>query len=205
MKGFFETKGRTVHALLGDEATELAVRNASGPEILHIATHGYFLQEEQEGQTDDPMYRSGLALSGAQDSLYARAQGAARETDTDGLLTAAEVGTMDLRGTRLVTLSACDTGLGKSTRGQGVLGLRRGFVYAGAQNLLLTLWPVSDKETSTFMQEFYARAETKEPAIALAQVQRDWLLELKDSRSLEEAVRMAGPFVLSFQGKVAEI
>ena len=148
------------------------------------------------------MYRSGLALAGAQSTIELRAEGQSPAAGNDGLLTAAEVGVLDLQGTNLVTLSACDTGSGESRAGEGVLGLRRGFVQAGAQSLVLTLWPVADQETSSLMQEFYRQAKDRPAPLALAEVQRKWLLRLRKERSLEDAVRLAGPFVLSFQGQI---
>jgi len=75
-----------------------------------------------------------------------------------------------------------------------VLGLRRGFIQAGAQNLLMTLWSVADEETSKFMLDFYDAAHQSGNAPkALAEVQRDWLVKLRKERSLAEAVRLAGP------------
>lgn len=90
----------------------------------------------------------------------------------------------------------------KARAGEGVLGLRRGFLQAGAQNLLLTLWPVEDGGTAAFMSDFYAAAfRTPHPALALAEVQREWLKKLRTEKGVAEACRIAGPFILSFQGK----
>jgi CHAT domain-containing protein len=94
-------------------------------------------------------------------------------TQNDGILTAEEAGGLKLAGTWLVTLSACDTGTGEARSGEGVLGLRRGFIQAGAQNLLLTLWPIKDEETARLMVDFYAAAEKSGNAPqALADMQR---------------------------------
>ena len=80
---------------------------------------------------------------------------------------------MDLRGTRLVTLSACETGVGEVKRGEGVLGLRRAFSVAGAQSLVMSLWSVPDKSTRDLMQGFYAKMfETGDGPMALADAQR---------------------------------
>jgi CHAT domain-containing protein len=82
------------------------------------------------------------------------------------------------------------------------MGLRRGFIQAGAQNLLMTLWPISDKTTVQIMLDFYDKAEkTKNASQALAEVQRDWLVKLRKERGLLDAVRLAGPFIMSSQGK----
>ena len=75
-------------------------------------------------------------------------------------------------------------------------------MQAGATNLVLTLWPVSDKETAELMADFYAETKSQAAPLALAAVQRDWLVRLRKERSLAEAVRLAGPFVLSFQGRI---
>jgi CHAT domain-containing protein len=93
--------------------------------------------------------------------------------ENDGILTAEDVSTLDLQGTWLVTLSACDTGSGEARAGEGVMGLRRGFIQAGAQNLLMTLWPISDEVTVQIMSDFYdAVHHTGNAPEALAEVQR---------------------------------
>ncbi len=200
--------------LLGEQAREEDIRERHIPGLLHLATHGFFLPEVGIGKGLDagsegypvislrnPMLRSGLALAGANQTLKAWREGTPVVPDSDGILTALEVGALDLRATWLVTLSACDTGSGEARAGEGVLGLRRGFVRAGARNLLMTLWPVADRETSQFMKRFYKLALAEnEPFTALHEVQRDTLEELRKSRGLEEAIRLAGPFMLSFQG-----
>jgi CHAT domain-containing protein/lipopolysaccharide biosynthesis regulator YciM len=151
----------------------------------------------------NPMHRSGLALAGAQATLDAWKRGEVPPMDNDGIVTAEEVGGLKLEGTWLVVLSACDTGLGVAASGEGVLGLRRGFVQAGAQNLLMTLWSVSDKETVKLMVDFYIAAQKSGNAPqALAEVQRDWLVRLRKERGLADAVRVAGPFVMTSQGPV---
>ncbi|MBI4660469.1 MAG: CHAT domain-containing protein, partial [Verrucomicrobia bacterium] len=149
----------------------------------------------------NPMHRSGLALAGAQATLDAWKRGETPPTSNDGIVTADEVGTLKLEGTELVVLSACDTGIGEIKSGEGVLGLRRGFIQAGAENLLMTLWSVADEETAKIMADFYEtfHASGNAPQ-ALAEVQRDWLIKLRKERELEFAVRIAGPFVLSSQG-----
>jgi CHAT domain-containing protein len=148
------------------------------------------------------MYRSGLALAGAQDTLTAWRRGNTRSQGDDGILTAAEVGQLRLSGTWLVTLSACDTGFGEARAGEGVLGLRRGFIQAGAQNLLMTLWPISDDTTVQIMLDFYDHAlDSGNAPKSLAEVQRNWLVKLRRERGLFEAVRLAGAFIMSSRGK----
>jgi CHAT domain-containing protein len=116
------------------------------------------------------MLRSGLALSGASASLI----GETGSSGEDGIVTAEEVGSLDLWGTRLVVLSACDTGRGEALSGEGVFGLRRAFVQAGALNLMLTLWRVEDAFTKNLMLEFYRDyIQTGDAVGALSRVQRD--------------------------------
>jgi len=153
----------------------------------------------------NPMYRSGLALAGAQQTFAAWARGEVPPTDNDGVVTAEEVGGLNLKGTWLVVLSACETGVGEARAGEGVLGLRRGFIQAGTQNLLMTLWPVADKETVRLMLDFYSAAQSSSNAPqALADVQRDSLVKLRQDKGLWFAVNRAGPFILSSQGKQAQ-
>jgi CHAT domain-containing protein len=148
--------GWQLQAYVGRNATEAALRNVHSPRILHLATHGFFLPEIdlasssglsrsatniRKGKLVNPMHRSGLSMAGAQGTLRAWDRGEVPPTENDGIVTAEEVGGLKLDGTWLVALSACDTGGGEARAGEGVMGLRRGFVQAGAQNLLMTLWP----------------------------------------------------------------
>ena len=151
--------------LAGERATEAAVRSASAQRLLHIATHGFFLPDSDGPAIDrvaraapgarigkwaawaeNPLLRSGLAMAGAN-------QG--KSGEDDGVLTALEAAGLDLWGTKLVVLSACDTGLGDVTRGDGVYGLRRALVLAGAETQLMSLWPVSDRSTRDLMIGYY--------------------------------------------------
>jgi CHAT domain-containing protein len=128
-------------------ATEQALKQVDAPSILHIATHGFFLPATPGAGPGNPLLRSGLALAGANH----------RNGDSnDGIFTALEASGLNLWGTRLVTLSACDTGLGEVRNAEGVFGLRRAFVLAGAETLVMSLWPVSDYATRQTMTTFYA-------------------------------------------------
>ena len=150
----------------------------------------------------NPMHRSGLALAGAQTTIEAWKREEVPAVGNDGIVTAEDVSTLDLQGTWLVTLSACDTGSGEARAGEGVMGLRRGFIQAGAQNLLMTLWPISDEITVQIMSDFYEAAHNSGNAPeALAEVQRKWLLKLRTEKGLAQAVNLAGPFIMSSQGK----
>ena len=136
--------------LRGSEATEGALKKLAGPEILHIATHGFVLPAAQDEADDDPMLRAGLVLAGAN---------RLSSGSDDGILTALEVSGLDLRGTRLVTLSACETGVGSVSTGEGVWGLRRALTVAGAQTQLLSLWRIDDESTRRLMLSFYTRLQ----------------------------------------------
>jgi tetratricopeptide (TPR) repeat protein len=209
-----------VQVFTGTAATESRVRNIQSPHILHLATHGFLLPEKIPGPSRNsfqsfitgsggfqeqvvlrnPMLRSGIALAGAQATLDAWRRGEVPPTDSDGILTAEEASAMDLKGTYLVVLSACDTGMGGLRFGEGVLGLRRGFALAGTQNLLMTLWPVLDKSTGEFMLDFYAALHrTGNAPQALAEVQKNWLIKTRKERGLLRAVIVAGAFVISSQ------
>jgi CHAT domain-containing protein len=144
--------GATV--LTGAEATEAALKQVSGPSLLHIATHGYFLPDQQQQTSENPLLRSGLGLAGAN-----RREGGGGE---DGVLTALEAAGLDLWGTRLVVLSACETGLGDVRNGDGVYGLRRALVLAGAESQVMSLWQVSDLPTRNLMVEYYRRLQRGE-------------------------------------------
>jgi hypothetical protein len=150
----------------------------------------------------DPMRASGIALTGAQSTLRSWAERKAPDPETDGVLTAEEVAALDLAGTWLVTLSACESGVGEARSGEGVLGLRRSFMMAGAENLLMTLWPVSDQTTPEIMADFYREAlKTGNAPGSLAKVQREWLVKLRKEKGLLAAVHDAGSFVMATIGK----
>jgi len=149
----------------GELALKDAVTQAHTPRLVHLATHGFFLSDEElkanaaaGGTTanlnEDPMLRAGLFFAGA-DRIR---QGAAPEAGVDdGVLTAYEASQLNLEGTELVVLSACETGLGKTFNVDGVFGLRRGLQEAGADALMMSMWSVPDKETQELMALFYQK------------------------------------------------
>lgn len=146
-----------VFKYVADKATESVFKNLSGKRIglLHLATHGFFNQplnvNNQAELESEAMKSSGLYLAGAQNTLWATPARGMRE---DGILSAQEISTLDLRGLKLAVLSACETGNG-SIGPDGVYGLQRGFKQAGAQGLMMSLWKVDDAATQMLMEEFY--------------------------------------------------
>lgn len=135
--------------LLRKEASESNFKKAGGVfSRIHFASHGKF-------QADEPL-KSGLYL--------------AKDADNDGILTVGELYSMNLEAD-LVTLSACETGLGKIASGDDVVGLTRGFLYAGSRSIVASLWSVDDKATATLMQAFYANLASMNKREALRQAQ----------------------------------
>jgi len=126
----------------------------------------------REIQLRNPMHRSGVALTAANDTLAGRREAGG----DDGLLTAEEVAGMDLWGTRCVVISACESGLGEDTGSEGVFGLRRAFTLAGAQSLVMSLWSVPDQPTRELMESLYRHLENDRAAFrALLLAQREWI------------------------------
>jgi len=165
----------STNTLTGGQASEASVKALEHPTVLHLATHGFFLAnvnknedkvnhgvgggweenrhfDQKTAQLMNPSIRSGLALAGANRLVE---ETSIPDGEEDGILTAAEVTGIDLHGTELVVLSACETGLGDIQRGEGVLGLRRSFKIAGTESIIMSLWSVPDEETVWLMKEFY--------------------------------------------------
>lgn len=144
-------RGYKVTLLSGSKGNEESFKALSGhsPAIIHLATHGFY-KDTYDNDERDPMLRTGLLLSGAN----AKALMTGRENYDDGVLTAHEISRLDLRGTELVVLSACETGMGDITP-DGVWGLQRAFKIAGAETLILSLWEIAEEPTEQFMSIFY--------------------------------------------------
>lgn len=150
-------KGYKVSTFVQNDATEQNIRKVSNPKILHIATHGFFIAEtagdeksmgiEAEHSALNPMLRSGL--------LMANAEAAVNGTAEYGVLTAYEAMNLNLDKTEIVVMSACETGLGDVKNGEGVYGLQRAFLVAGADALIMSLWKVNDEATQKLMSSFY--------------------------------------------------
>ncbi|ARI81500.1 hypothetical protein BH695_2219 [Microcystis aeruginosa PCC 7806SL] len=158
-----------VEPWLAEKAVKEKLESITSPLILHIATHGFFVEDQPETfhqeqllsagkspitQQENPLLRSGLAFAGAN---WKQKQFRPPSEVGNGIITAEEVSNLDLSETELVVLSACETGLGDVQTGEGVFGLRRAFVLAGAKTLVMSLWKVPDQQTQELMTEFYRR------------------------------------------------
>ena len=140
----------------GDALEEVLKMMADPPRVLHLATRGFFCEDRSPSDGDyieNPLLRSGLALSGANRIFDTR--GVLIGEGEDGILTAFEVSGLNPKGTDLVSLSACETGVGEARSGEGIYGLRRAFHHAGAETIVMSLWKVPDKETFRIMDRFY--------------------------------------------------
>jgi CHAT domain-containing protein len=172
-----------VELLAGEAATVEYVRQLRGPRVLHFATHGFFYPPTEAGPAPaakagaappevpaggdlagDPMCLAGIALAGAN-----AADGG------DGLLLATDAAQLDLLGTEIVTLSACETGVGVPRVGEGLFGLRRGLSLAGARAVACTLWSVEDLATALLMGEFYRLLGTQVGPTTALRAAQQWL------------------------------
>lgn len=159
----------------GKNAVEEVIRESEAPEIVHLATHGFFLKDatpvypggdsayrglktvqvfgtpaEAPVKIKNPLLRSGIALAGANTTLRSSSR-----QESDGILTAEKILGINLQGTNMVVLSACETGIGEVECGEGVYGLRRAFTQAGAKSLIMSMWAVPDRETKELMVALY--------------------------------------------------
>jgi CHAT domain-containing protein/tetratricopeptide (TPR) repeat protein len=158
-KGWKSTNYQTL------QATEDNVKEMNSPKVLHIATHGFYkpspdirLEDEMEGNeaelAKNPLLRNGLLMTGGGD-LYSKTE--FNYNMENGILTAYEAMNLNLDNTDLVVLSACETGLGDMEAGEGVYGLQRAFLVAGAKVLIMSMFKVDDEATQKLMLKFYQK------------------------------------------------
>lgn len=174
-----------VKTMLDESATETAFQQLDGqsPDIIHVATHGFFLPDPSDRKkanasnlsrfslVSDPLLRSGLVFAGG-NSTWTGQQPAG---GNDGILTAYELAQLNLSKTKMMVMSACETALGDVLDSEGVFGLQRACKLAGVQYLLLSLWQVPDQETALLMQTFYTNLlKGLSPREALYQAQKKW-------------------------------
>ena len=173
--------------LVGDKATAKKIMNIKNPEILHIASHSFYLKNQENNieslnyslitknskplkyfaKNENPLLRSGIVLAGANNPNLIQ--------EDDGYLTALEITQLDWNGTELVVISGCESGLGDIKNGDGIYGLKRAISVAGAKSSLLSLWKVDDQATAVFMKSFYERLIAGEGrAEALINTQREF-------------------------------
>jgi CHAT domain-containing protein len=190
--------GSDTELRLGAEAREAELKTVQSPRVLDLATHAFFLSDQELKQMnsvrrnstvsepgsvkartssdwENPLVRCGIALSGAN-----RAQQTTNAIAEDGLLTGLEASLLHLQGTELVILSACDSGSGEVKIGEGVMSLRRAFRIAGAETVLASHWKVSDKATSELMIEFVRRWSSGEERVQAWREAQLTLLRSKD-------------------------
>ena len=190
IEALLKKKNIAMHEYMFDKATETEIKRLNNPQVLHIATHGFFLsdlpapKENERGFAgmeikkivENPLLRSGLLFAGVKNAFQSRGttpSGATTNDDEDGILTAYEAMSLDLDQTDLVVMSACETGLGVTSNGEGVYGLQRAFQVAGAKSVLMSLWTVSDEATQQLMTMFYENwlgGKTPREAFRMAQL-----------------------------------
>jgi CHAT domain-containing protein len=166
--GSWETK-----IFIKSGASESTIRKTFSKGILHIASHGFFSADviETKDTDKDFLFHSGIVLAG----------NATEKSDNDGILTAFEVMNLNLNNMDLIVLSACETGLGKIETSEGVYGLQRSFLQAGASNVILSLWKVDDTATKDLMIEFYKNLlDGKSVRASLKQAQLHQMQKLSD-------------------------
>ncbi|MCU0415805.1 MAG: CHAT domain-containing protein [Cytophagaceae bacterium] len=165
---------------LNSKATEDKLKALQNPKFLHIATHGYFLadvkQTEYESELtsevlSNPLYRSGVVLTNG--GVVLGKNDISQINSMDGVLTAYEAMNLNLDNTDVVILSACETGLGDVQSGEGVYGLQRSFIVAGAQNVIMSLFKVDDDVTQELMNKFYENwLTTKDKRLAFIEAKK---------------------------------
>lgn len=197
------SQGVETTLLLNDSATESALRSTPRVDLIHIATHGGILPDARPNGGEDivlgQMTSGILAFAGANPTLQAWSRGTALDSLNDGIVSADEFARMDLGGVQAVVMSACETGLGGTQPGEGVMGLRRGLHQAGVPHLITTLWPIHDAATVEVMGRLYARSLTdpQSPLRALTLTQRELFAQWRSTLGLATSLNRVAPFFLS--------
>ncbi|MBI4027313.1 MAG: tetratricopeptide repeat protein [Verrucomicrobia bacterium] len=213
--------GCPVNAFVRDAATEVRLAQTRSPLVLHLATDSFFLPETEfndpgpalrgfelesgKGRPkimQSPFRRCGLAMTDAQAALDAAGGTEIPSNPENGILTAEEISDLNLNGTWLVAISACESAAVEGKAGGDIQALRCAFVHAGTQHLLMPLWRPKEEDRSRFLGDFYHLArKSGDLAQSFADTQRDWMTRLRKEQGLVAAVTLAGPFVLSSQGR----
>ena len=163
LRNLLRTEGWTTSSFTEESASEEQIKQLDNPKVFHIATHGFFTPAEEMNESErlvqsessaskNPLLRTGLLLTGAGDLLE---ESKYNYNSRSGILTAYEAMNLNLDKTELVVLSACETGLGELAVGEGVYGLQRAFLVAGARVLIMSMFKVDDEATQKLMTKFY--------------------------------------------------
>lgn len=158
LEDLFKQTGIKTKKFMDNSASEEIIKELENPSIFHIATHGFYAatdaEEGKSNMTKNPLLKSGLLLKGAGDILE---KDKYNYNSENGILTSYEAMNLNLDNTSLVVLSACETGLGDVANGEGVYGLQRAFMVAGARSLIMSIFKVDDESTKKLMLSFYSK------------------------------------------------
>ena len=179
-RSVLKSSGYQVAEYVQKDATENNLKSSHGLTVLHIATHGFFFPDVEKASwpigvhadnaKDNVLLRSGLVLTGVMEGDKLNPT---MDSVSNGVMTSYEAMNLDLKGTKLVVLSACETGLGEVQSGEGVSGLRQAFQLAGAKAVVSTLWKVPDKQSARLMALFFqnlSKSMSKSEALRAAKL-----------------------------------
>jgi CHAT domain-containing protein/tetratricopeptide (TPR) repeat protein len=184
-----KSKGWNASLFLNDDASEENIKKMKSPKVFHVATHGFFMEDvssngaaeglNENKAAQNPLLRSGLIMKNGGYLLYA--DNVYDYNSEEGILTAYEAMNLDLDNTDLVVLSACETGLGEVQLGEGVYGLQRSFLVAGAGSIVMSLFKVSDEVTNELMSTFYKKwISGMEKRKAFLEAKKEIMVKFKD-------------------------
>ncbi len=189
LRQLLKQEGWIANTYTENQASEEQIKQLDNPRIFHVATHGFFSPKKELKSSDEltlseseasqnPLLRTGLLLSGAGDVLNKTSYNYNMES---GILTAYEAMNLNLDQTDLVVLSACETGLGELAVGEGVYGLQRAFLVAGAKTLIMSMFKVDDEATQKLMVKFYKKwLETGQKRESFVQAKKELRTEYQD-------------------------